>query len=169
MASNVTIELLRLIGSLERISLDEKGIAGEAILQALQRKKLETMHGSLLWTLGRIGCRVPVYASLQQMVGIHRAQIWVEKLLASPSAWIEANLPMFSLCLMQLTRRTNDRYRDQSQATRDKAIELLRHHSAPNLHISLIDVGGSLDQESSESIVGESLPLGFRLSSKVKS
>jgi hypothetical protein len=32
------------------------------------------------------------------------------------------------------------------------------------LYIDLVTQGGGLDQESEESIVGESLPLGFRLS-----
>ncbi|MCY2983731.1 MAG: Hsp70 family protein [Planctomycetota bacterium] len=162
--TNVTIELMRLVGSLEWLSSEEKSTVAEQIIQSFDRKKLEPVHGPLLWTLGRLGSRTPVYATLQQVVSASRVQAWVEKLLKLEPEWIAKNSGMFSLCLMQLTRRTDDRYRDVAMALRDRVAAKLTELGAPKLHIDLVLQGGGLDQESEDSIVGESLPLGFRLS-----
>ena len=161
--TNVAIELMRLVGSLEWLTMDEKSTVAEQILQSFGRKKLEAVHGPLLWTLGRIGSRTPVYATLQQVVSASRVQTWGDKLLKLDEAWIAKNAGMFSLCLMQMTRRTDDRYRDVPSSLRERVAARLTQLSSPALHIDLILRGGGLDQASEDSIVGESLPLGFRL------
>ncbi len=162
--TNVAIEWMRLIGSLEWLTSQEKGMVAEQILVAFGRKKLDGMHGPLLWTLGRLGSRTPLYATLQQVVGAAKVQTWVEKLLGLEEAWCMRHVGMLSLCLMQLTRRTEDRYRDVPASVRDRVAQRLQDWKAPELHRELILRGGRLDAESSESIVGDALPLGFRLS-----
>ncbi len=162
--TNVVIELMRLVGSLEWLTMDEKSTVAEQILQSLGRKKLDSVHGPLLWTLGRLGSRTPVYATLQHVVSASRVQSWVEKLLKLDQAWIAKNAGMVSLCMMQMTRRTDDRYRDVPSSLRERVAARLTELSSPALHIDLILRGGGLDQASEDSIVGESLPLGFRLS-----
>ena len=161
--TNVVIEWIRLVGSLEWLTMDEKTTIAELILQALRKKKLEAVHGPMLWTLGRLGSRTPVYATLQQVVNATRVQSWVERLLQSDEAWIAKNAGMFSLCLMQLTRRTDDRYRDVTSSLRERVAAQLVRFRSPALHIDLILLGGGLDPASEDSIVGEALPLGFRL------
>ena len=163
--TNVAIELMRLVGSLEWLTTEEKSTVVDQILQSFGRKKLESVHGPLLWTLGRLGSRTPVYATLQQVISATRVQAWAEKLLQLDDGWIAKNSSMYSLCLMQLTRRTNDRYRDVTMALRERVAAKLTGLGSPSLHIDLVLQGGSLDQASEESIVGEALPLGFRLSS----
>ncbi len=162
--TNVVIELMRLIGSLEWLTSDEKTVVADQILQSLSKKKLEAVQGPLLWTLGRLGSRVPVYATLQQVVSATRVQTWVEKLLKLDQAWIIRNSTMVSLCLMQMTRRTDDRYRDMQSSVRERVAAQLVQLGAPALHVELILRGGGLDQASADSIVGETLPLGFRIS-----
>ncbi len=164
--TNVAIELMRLIGSLEWLTSDEKTTVAEQILVSFGRKKLEALHGPLLWTLGRLGSRTPVYATLQQVVGAAKVQKWVEKVLGLDDAWSGRNTAMLSLCLMQLTRRTDDRYRDVTSLLRERVAKRLAELEAPALHIELILRGGGLDQASSDSIVGDALPLGFRLLSE---
>ena len=70
---------------------------------------------------------------------------------------------MVSLCLMQMTRRTDDRYRDVPSALRDRVAAQMSELGAPAMHIDLVLRGGGLDQASADSIVGETLPLGFRI------
>ena len=161
--TNVAIELMRLVGSLEWLTAEEKTTVAEQILQSFGRKKLEPIHGPLLWTLGRLGSRTPVYATLQQVVSANRVQGWVERLLKLEDAWISKNSSMFSLCLMQMTRRTDDRYRDVTTTMREHVAAKLTTLGSPALHIDLVLRGGGLDQASEDSIVGEALPLGFRL------
>jgi hypothetical protein len=161
--ANVLIELLRLVGSLEWLSIDEKCMIADQLLIALSRKKLEALHGTLLWTLGRLGSRSPIYASLQQVIRSTRVQTWVDKLLEFDTGWIEKNATAFSLCMMQISRRTDDRYRDVETAYRDRIVSKLQQVNAPSSHVELVQNGGGLDQANEESIVGDSLPLGFRL------
>jgi len=78
-------------------------------------------------------------------------------------AGVEKNLAMVSLCLMQLSRRTDDRYRDVTRGFREQLAMYLEEIGASELYVRLVRDGGRLDQESEESIVGDSLPLGFRL------
>lgn len=164
--TNVTIELLRLIGSLEWLASEDKSAVGELIIPALGRKKLAPLHSAMLWTLGRLGSRVPVYATLQQVLGANRVQVWLDKLMAMEQTWQNDNLPMLSLCAMQMSRRTEDRYRDVSKGMRDKVAAHLSDLGASQMHVDLILQGGQLDDSNTTSILGDSLPLGFRLSAE---
>jgi len=163
---NVTIELLRLIGSLEWLTLDEKVTVSEQAFQSLSRKKLELLHGPLLWTIGRIGSRVPIYATLQQVVSSTRIQNLLERMLGMDEAFASRHLAMYSLCMMQLSRRTGDRYRDIPGSLRNRVVQHLQKLGSPALHVELVAEGGKLDEENAESIVGEVLPLGFRLGTR---
>jgi hypothetical protein len=160
---NVLTELLRLVGSLEWLSGDEKGSIAELALTGLSKRKLETLHGPLLWMLGRLGSRRPVYASLQQVVDASRVQAWIEKLLKLEPLFHERNKGLISLCLMQMTLRTRDRYRDHPSSLRERVANHLKSIGAPELHIRLVEEGGRLDVADTESVVGDALPLGFRL------
>ena len=78
----------------------------------------------MLWTLGRIGCRRPVYATLQQVVPASVVQGWIEKLLSlEDAAYVDCLEPM-SLCFMQLSVKTNDRYRDHSNTLRERVLNI---------------------------------------------
>ncbi|MEQ1830060.1 MAG: Hsp70 family protein [Pirellula sp.] len=165
-STNVTTELLRLVGSLEWLAVDEKRSVAELGIQSLAKKKLEPLHGPLLWTIGRLGSRVPIYASLQQVLSASRVQAFLDRLLAMDDAFVQKNLAMYSLCMMQLARRTDDRYRDVPASVRDRVASKLEKVVAPKLHIELVSRGGKLDEENTATIVGESLPLGFRLGTR---
>jgi hypothetical protein len=161
--TNVTTELLRLVGSLEWLRNEDKSAAAELCLQSLTKKKLEPLHGALLWTIGRLGSRVPVYANLQQVLNASRVESYLERLMRWDDSFVKKNTSMVSLCMMLLARRTEDRYRDIPNGLRERVVAFLRSYSAPEMHLELIATGGRLDEENAASIVGESLPLGFRL------
>jgi hypothetical protein len=74
----------------------------------------------------------------------------------------EANTTIF-LALMQLCRKTNDRYRDIESETRERVIEYMKKHKASPHFISLVEEGGRLDEEEQSEIFGESLPKGLSL------
>jgi hypothetical protein len=159
----MAIELLRLVGALEWISLSDKKNVANALLAAIKKKKLEHLRGAMLWTLGRIGCRRPVYATLQQVVPASVVQGWIEKLLSLEDASFVDCLEPMSLCMMQLAVKTHDRYRDHSSSLRDRVVHRLEKAGAPKTHIDFVSSGGKLDDSMEESILGDSLPLGFRL------
>jgi hypothetical protein len=161
--TNVAVELLRLLGSLERLANTEKTQLAESCLQSLSKKKMEPLRPAMLWTIGRLGCRVPIYASLHQTVPSERVSSWIERLIAIDGGWIQKESTAYSLVLMLLARKTGDRYRDVPNVIREKALTRLRSIGAPELHIELVEQIGQLDEENASQIVGDAIPLGFSL------
>lgn len=162
--TNIAIELLRLLGSLERLRSKDKVAAAELALSSLHKKKLLPLHSALLWMIGRMGNRVPIYATLQQTVPAEKVSDWLDRLLViEPPA---ALVPSYSLALMLLARRTGDRYRDISRDLREKVLQRMDTLESPSLHRGLVADGGTLDEENTSSIVGDTLPLGFSLRGK---
>jgi hypothetical protein len=161
--TNVVSELLRLLGSLERLQLKDKSVLAQGALAALTRKKLQSLRPALLWMLGRVGARAPVYASLQETVPAERTTPWVEQLLGMPPKDWEGMEGSLSLALMQMARRTGDRYRDLPAPLRQRVLDRMETIGAPETHRRLVAEIGTLDEENTASIVGDSLPLGFVL------
>ncbi|MFN7731233.1 MAG: Hsp70 family protein [Pirellula sp.] len=161
--TNVAIELIRLLGSLERIRSKDKALAGELALSGLQKKKLEPLHGALLWMIGRMGARVPVYATIQQTLPLELASSWIEKLLDLEGRFAGGAASSYALALMLIARKTGDRYRDLPSALRDRVVACLQRIQAPEMHARLVAEGGSLDADNVDEIVGDALPLGFSL------
>ncbi len=151
-------ELLRLLGSLELLPLKIKGELGNILLDLAGKKKLENMRGAMLWAIGRLGARVPLYGPLNTVVAVEVAGRWTESLLG-----FAVHDPMLIFAIVQLTRRTHDRYRDVNEDLRQRTVQWLgTHHAAEHL-IALVRDGGSLDAEEASRVFGESLPKGLRL------
>ncbi len=71
--------------------------------------------------------------------------------------------PVGALAVMQIARRTDDRYRDLSPKQRDAAAAYLLRENAASHFMALVQSGGSLDREEQGLVFGESLPKGLRL------
>jgi hypothetical protein len=163
LSTNVLTELLRLVGSLEYLRTADKILVADTAIKALTKKRLEALRTGLLWTIGRVGCRVPVYATLQQIVLPDRASHWIEQLLELDDSIILGSLNTYSLALMLLARKTEDRYRDISGSLRERVLVRMKELECPPIHRDLVDMGGRMDEENQATVVGESLPLGFSL------
>jgi hypothetical protein len=161
--ANVAMELLRLLGSLERLRAKDKALVGDLAVDALSKKKLAALHPALLWMIGRLGSRTPVYATLQQLLPVDRSIIWIGKLLAMKQSTQLELVPAYGLALMLLARKTGDRYRDIPQSLREKVLECMRSMGSPVAYQTLVESGGSLDETETTTIVGDALPLGFSL------
>ncbi len=105
-----------------------------------------------------LGCRVPLYGPLNELVDSSIVTEWVMKLLRLPN--VNSTL---LLALMQLSRNTHDRYRDIEQGARSKVIDFMKLHRASPHFIQLVENGGALDEEEQSEVFGESLPKGLKL------
>jgi molecular chaperone DnaK (HSP70) len=152
-------ETLRLLGSLELLPLKLKAELGDMLVQLAGKRKLENMRGAMLWTIGRLGARVPLYGPLNTVVAPDVAARWIEALLTDA----KPEDPMLQFALVQLARCTGDRYRDLSDHVRDRVLELLTEQQASPHHQSLVREVGQLDAEEAARTFGESLPKGLRL------
>lgn len=156
--SHQSAEMWRLLGALELMPISNKVEIGRLLTDALVQNRLGPIQPALLWTLGRIGARQPVYGPLNAVVSPEVVTEWLQKLIK-----LEAGIPVLALALMQLARKTDDRYRDVPETVRESVVHALIKHSAPEHFIGLVRDGGTLDAEEQGLIFGESLPKGLRI------
>lgn len=152
------IEAWRLLGSLELLGAQEKTELGRMLVDLLGKKKLEPARSAMVWTIGRLGTRSPVYGPLNTLVPKETAAKWLQAFYRQKSS-DRAD----QLAVMQLARRTDDRYRDLAEEVREEASIWLESQKAPEHWIRIVRDGGQLDEEEQSQIFGESLPTGLTL------
>lgn len=148
-------EIWRLFGSLELFAVAVKEELGEALLRRFQ----EPGRAVHTWALGRLGSRTPFYGGLNHVVPGEVAARWALALIAKPEG---RNKELF-FAVTQLARRTGDRYRDIPSAAREEIIAWLTNALAPQHDLQLVAEGGALDEAERDSVFGEALPKGLRL------
>ena len=153
-----TLEVLRLLGSLELLPGEVKIELGGLLLDLLPKKKLEQIRSAAFWSLGRLGAREPAYGPLNTVVPVATAAAWIERLLDldSPDA-------MTQFALVNLARKTGDRFRDIDDSLRSRVLNWLAQRGAGEHARKLVAEGGQLDAEEQGRVFGESLPKGLRV------
>lgn len=158
LGAHETAEVWRLLGSLELLPVQTKIELGGVLLDLLPRKRLEPTRGAAVWAVGRIGARRPVYGPLNAVVPPETAAAWLHRLMETH--FDDAAL---ALAVMQIARRTGDRWRDLAEKPRRKALEWLAGRECPAHFAELVRDGGALDEEEQGMVFGESLPRGLRI------
>ena len=156
-SSHETAEVWRLLGSLELLGSASKIELGNILLDLLAKRKMEPVRPAILWALGRIAARKPVYGPLNTVVPVDVVSDWLPKLME-----LSAGDPMGRLAAMQMALRTDDRYRDLPERLRGKVLGWLERNEAPGHFLQLVRDGGTLDREEQGLVFGESLPKGLR-------
>jgi molecular chaperone DnaK (HSP70) len=116
-------ELLELASWLERVPAAERTALGDWLIE-----RTWTQREPALWTaIGRIGARIPVYASAHYVVSPGSAERWLDHLLREK--W--RDVPTAAPAAVLLARRTGDRARDVSDAVRSEVVRALEAGGAP--------------------------------------
>jgi hypothetical protein len=157
-APHETAEIWRVLGSLELLGTDTKRELGQIILDLLPKRRMEPVRPAMVWALGRIGARVPLYGPLNTVVPAETVADWLKKLLEGCAGEAAGRL-----AVMQLARRTDDRYRDLPEKLRSAAAAWLERQGAPDHFVQLVRDVGRLDDEEQGLVFGESLPRGLRI------
>jgi actin-like ATPase involved in cell morphogenesis len=152
------LEVLRLLGGLELLAVEVKIELGHMLIGLLPKKKLEPIRPAIAWSLGRVGAREPAYGPLNAVVPAETASEWIEKLIPTETA--DA---MTQFAIVNLSRRTGDRFRDLDESQREHITAWMRARAAGEHAIKLVAEGGELDQEEQAHVFGESLPKGLRI------
>jgi hypothetical protein len=152
-------EIWRLLGSLELLDLQTRQELGEMSLDLMFREDFSAVRGALVWMLGRVAGRLPVYGPFNLVLPTSLVCSWLERLLKSADIQDSGT----QLAIMQMCRRTGDRFRDVPVALRDRAVSALRAVAARPALVTVIEEGGPLDEEATGQVLGESLPAGLRL------
>lgn len=151
-------EIWRLLASLELLSGSAKLELGDLLAARLGKEKAPAVAEAQVWALGRLGARVPLYGPLNVVVPVEAAETWLARLMSARDAG-----PLHLLAVMQLARRTHDRYRDIAEPLRRDVLDWLAVHSARAHFQELVRDGGRLAADEAGLIFGEGLPRGLRL------
>jgi molecular chaperone DnaK (HSP70) len=156
--SHEMAEVWRLLGSCEWLPIPLKTQLGDLLAARLPRERTQAMLDAMVWTLGRVGARVPMYGPLNTVAPADVAARWTAALVS-----LRQSSDSLPFALMQLARRTGDRYRDLPDRARQDAIDALVAHRAAEHLIDLVREGGDLGEEEQGLRFGESLPRGLRI------
>lgn len=148
-------EALVMLAALERAPVERRAQLGEWIVE-----KTWSNDDARLWTaIGRVGARVPVYASLHHVVPPRYAEAWLERLLRLK--W--ENVATAPHAAVQLARMTGDRARDVNERLRKEVEKRLAAVNAKPAWIQSVRELAEVSQEERVAILGEGLPIGLKL------
>ncbi len=155
--SHESSEMWRMLGAFEWLNAAVKVELAEFLFGFLAAARPASWRRAAVWTLGRLGARVPMYGPLNTLVPAETVERWIERLLAS-----NAEEEGF-FAVMQMARRVGDRYRDVSGETREQVLDWMTRAGGPAHYVELVHDAGALRDEEQDSAFGETLPHGLRL------
>ncbi len=152
-------EMLELASYLERIPVVRRAELGRWLLE-----RTWTNRDPALWrALGRIGARVPAYASAHHVVPAHTAQRWVEHLLREDWA-IDPALPRAAVDMAALT---GDRTRDLPESQRAQVLARLTTQGVPDSWLERVREVVPVERYQADERFGEELPAGLTLLTRI--
>lgn len=151
-------EVCRAVGAFELLPVGTKLDLGSAGLNLLKRGKVRGLRPALLWMVARLGARRPAYGPLHQTVDADHVKLWLDDVMN-----LEGDDAIDSFTVMQLSRKTGDRYRDLDEGTRDRVLKWMDRVQSPKSFRRLVRDVGTLDSEEQSLVFGEALPAGLKI------
>jgi hypothetical protein len=147
-------ETWRLVASLEHVPGSTRASLGNELLTKIKKEPEDAIW---LWSLGRLGARIPLSGPLHSVVAPEIAGGWLKALLDSSFTAITA-----SAAIVPIARRTDDHSRDIDDATREQAIIRLRALEIAEGTIRLLSNYVPPERVDAIHSFGESLPPGLQ-------
>ena len=149
------LDALEAASWLERVDVRRRGQLCDWILE-----RTWTDRDPRLWAaLGRLGTRVPLYASAHHVLPARHAEELLDHLLREP--WDEIHTAPWAATL--LARRTDDRARDVPSALRAEVARRLEAEGAPAEWVRSVAELVPPEQRDQTAVFGEELPVGLTL------
>jgi molecular chaperone DnaK (HSP70) len=148
-------ELLELASWLERVPVEFRIELGRWLLE-----RTWTSRDPRLWSaLGRIGARVPAYASAHHVLPPSIVERWLDHLLRE--RW--QDVPTAARAASQLARVTGDRARDLSEGARREVVKRLEAAAAPGEWLECVRELVPVAEAERADWFGDELPVGLLL------
>jgi molecular chaperone DnaK (HSP70) len=148
-------EQWRLVASLEHLLGSARASLGNELVAKI---KDEPENAIWLWSLGRLGARIPLYGPLHAVAPAETAGEWLKTLL-DLSTFTAAT----SSAILLIARRTDDRSRDIDDAVRELAISRLMALGIGEETIQLLSKYVPPERVDAVRSFGESLPPSLQL------
>jgi molecular chaperone DnaK (HSP70) len=148
-------DALDMASSLERVAASRRAELGGWVLE-----RTWTDRDPRLWAaVGRIGARVPAYASVHHVVAPLMAERWLDHLLREK--W--PSVPTAAQAATQLARKTGDRARDVADAMGQEVERRLLAVGADERWVRAVREVVPVDEAERAAFYGDALPPGLRL------
>ncbi len=149
-------ESWRLLASLERLDAAERVTIGDELVRRVRR---DTDNASLLWAIGRLAARAPLYGPLSSIVPPQDAGRWVDALLS-----IKKITPELAAAIVQIAARVGDPLRDLDEEQLGRARTRMREGGIDgDALLPLEEVVVATSTFDANRVFGEPLPDGLRL------
>ncbi|AMO24417.1 Hsp70 family protein [Ramlibacter solisilvae] len=152
-------DMVRMCATLERIASEHKVEVGDWLVGQMQRGTVKAQSQWTLWSIGRLGARLPFHGSAHRVVPIEAAAAWLKVLLALDWKQVENA----AAAAANLARMSGDRARDLPADLRHEVIDRLDALRAPPAWIARVREVVPLDEAGQQGVFGEALPLGLKL------
>ena len=149
-------EAWRLVASLEHLPGGTRASLGNELLERIRKEPEDAIW---LWSLGRLGARIPLYGPLHSVVAAEIAGEWLKALLDLSSF----TAVTASAAIAPIARRTEDHSRDIDDAIREQAIFRLITRKTAEETIQLLSKYVPPEQADAVRSFGESLPPGLQV------
>ncbi len=153
-------ELIRLVGSLERLDLAKKEQVAKTWIKRIADPRSKH-RDDYIWALGRMGARVPMYAEANYVLNPKVVENWINKLKSelchSPMS------PYFIAFCTQVFRLSGDRTLDVSESCRKEVVHKLKHAGASPETLLPLSEFQEVEDSYRHSLFGESIPTGLKL------
>jgi len=148
-------EAWRLVASLEHLPASTRALLGRELLAKIRKQPADAIW---MWSLGRLGARIPLYGPLDSVVAAETAGKWLKSLLEL-STFTAATIS----AILLIARRTDDRSRDIDDGVREQAISRLLALGTGEETIQLLSKYVPSERKDAVRSFGESLPPGLQL------
>jgi molecular chaperone DnaK (HSP70) len=147
-------EKWRLLANLEHLQASIRASLGRELMAKIRKEPGDAIW---LWSLGRLGARIPLYGPLHSVVEPEIASEWLEALLglSTPTAVTDSTI-------LLIARRTDDRSRDIDEAIREQAISRFMALGIAEETIRLVSRYVPPERADAVRSFGESLPPGLQ-------
>jgi molecular chaperone DnaK (HSP70) len=148
-------DALDMASSLERVAPSRRSQLGGWVLE-----RTWTDRDPRLWqAIGRLGARVPAYASVHHVVSPLVVERWLDHLLREK--W--DTVPAAAQAAVQLARRTGDRARDVNERVRREVEQRLVTIGADEAWVRAVRDVVAVEESERAAFFGDALPPGLRL------
>ncbi len=144
-------------GNLERIEIDKKIALGDNILNILSKSPFQK---ELLWVLGRLGARVPLYGPANKVVPSSQVMKWFSNL---KKLELKGQNKATINCLLSMARICGDRARDLSKKDREEICLFLELLGAKPDELLPLKEFQEVESAERDKAFGEHLPEGLIL------
>lgn len=145
----------RLFASLEHLLAATRASLGDKLLEKIEPEPDDAIA---LWSLARLGARIPLYGPMHSVVPAEKAADWLLALLSLPICNAATQF-----AIVQLARRTGDPLRDINDTVREQAIARLARLGCPEETIQLLSSYVPPERADAVRSFGESLPPGLKI------